>query len=144
VTGESTPRPWRDAGTMGAIVSDDPAAIARRGEDNLRGYGGAVVGESIERPDRELILAAVEHYDRAQAPKFGEAIGENELAGLAVAFKALVVRAGGRVEITEAELLHARTLLARVEADPEIMVVELVDGDPPDTPRFDADWQAPA
>jgi hypothetical protein len=73
-------------------------------------------------------------------PRFGEPVGDNEVAGLAVAFKALVVRAGGRVEITEAELLHARTLLARVEADPERMLVELVDGDPPDTPRFDADW----
>jgi hypothetical protein len=72
-------------------------------------------------------------------PRFAEPVGTNEIAGLAVAFKALVVRAGGRVEITEAELLHARTLLARVEADPERMVVELVDGTPPDTPRFAAE-----
>lgn len=73
-------------------------------------------------------------------PRFAEPVGTNEVAGLAVAFKALVVRAGGRVEITEAELLHARTLLARVDADPEVMVVELVAGAPPDVPRFDANW----
>jgi hypothetical protein len=74
-------------------------------------------------------------------PRFGEPVGDNEVAGLAIAFKALVVRAGGRVEITEAELLHARTLLARVEADPERMVVEVIEGEnPPDVPRFDADW----
>jgi hypothetical protein len=66
-----------------------------------------------------------------------------EVAGLVVAFKALLVRAGGRVEITEAELEHARTLHARVDADPEVMVVELVDGAPPDVPRFDADWTPP-
>jgi hypothetical protein len=77
-------------------------------------------------------------------PHFGKPIGKNEIAGLATAFKALVVRAGGRVEIAEAELLHARTLLARVEADPERMVVELIDGHaPPDTPRFDADYPGP-
>lgn len=75
-------------------------------------------------------------------PRFAEPVTGNEVAGLAVAFKALVVRAGGRVEITEAELLHARTLLARVEADPERMVVEVVDGDPPDVPRFAAEPEA--
>jgi hypothetical protein len=75
---------------------------------------------------------------------FAEPIGKNEIAGLAIAFKALVVRAGGRVEISEAELLHATTLLARVEADPEKMVVELVDGHPPDTPRYALDDPRPA
>jgi hypothetical protein len=79
----------------------------------------------------------------SKRPNFGAPVGGNEVAGLAVAFKALLVRAGGRVEITEAELLHAETLLARVEADPERMVVELVEGHaPPDRPRFDADWEA--
>jgi hypothetical protein len=72
-------------------------------------------------------------------PRFAEPVGLNEVAGLAVAFKALVVRAGGRVEITEAELLHARTVLTRVDADPKVMVVEVVDGDPPDVPRFAAE-----
>jgi hypothetical protein len=71
--------------------------------------------------------------------RFAEPITANEVVGLAVAFKALLVRAGGRVEITEAELLHAETLLAHVDANPERMVVELVDGDPPDVPRFDSE-----
>jgi hypothetical protein len=73
-------------------------------------------------------------------PRHGDPVGLNEMAGLTVAFKALVQRAGGRVEITEGELLHAQTLHARVEADPERMVVELVDGPPPEVPRFDAEW----
>jgi len=76
---------------------------------------------------------------RLDDPRFAEPVGGNEVAGLAVAFKALVARAGGRVEITEAELLAARELLARVEADPERMVVELVEGSPPDVPRFAAE-----
>jgi hypothetical protein len=72
-------------------------------------------------------------------PRFADPVGLNEVAGLAIAFKALVQRAGGRVEITEAELLHARGLLARVEADPQRMVVEIVEGAPPDVPRFAAE-----
>jgi hypothetical protein len=71
--------------------------------------------------------------------RFGDPLGENEIAGLAVAFKALVVRAEGRVEISEAELLHARTVLVRVDADPEYMRVEVVEGTPPDQPRFARD-----
>jgi hypothetical protein len=54
---QATPGPWRDAETMGAIVSDDPHAIEARGPENFRGYGGAIVAESIERPDRDLIVA---------------------------------------------------------------------------------------
>ncbi len=69
-------------------------------------------------------------------PRFAEPIGENEVAGLAVAFKALVARAGGRVEFSNDELEHASRLLARVDANPQVMVVEVVAGDPPDTPRF--------
>lgn len=57
-----TPRPWRDAETMGAIVSDDPDAIAARGPDNLRGYGGAIVCESAEKPDRDFIIRAANEY----------------------------------------------------------------------------------
>lgn len=76
-------------------------------------------------------------------PRHGDPVGLPQVAGLAVAFKALVHRAGGRVEITEAELLAARELHARVEADPEVMTVELVDGPPPDVPRFDAEWHYP-
>jgi len=72
-------------------------------------------------------------------PRFAEPVTGNEVAGLVVAFKALVVRAGGRVEISEAELLHASTLLARVDATPEVMTVEVVEGEPPEVPRFAAE-----
>lgn len=72
-------------------------------------------------------------------PRFGEPVTGNEVVGLAVAFKALVLRAGGRVAISEAELLQARAVLCRVDADPERMVVEVVEGVPPDVPRFAAD-----
>ncbi len=75
---EATPGPWRDAKTMGAIVSDDPGAIQYRGEDNLCGYGGALVGESIERPDRafiascdpQTVLALAEAVEAAQAVEY--------------------------------------------------------------------------
>ena len=69
-------------------------------------------------------------------PRYGEPVGENEVAGLAVAFKALVLRAGGKVEISEAELLAARKVTLRVDATPEVMTVERVEGEPPDVPRF--------
>jgi hypothetical protein len=69
-------------------------------------------------------------------PRHGDPVGLNEVAGLAVAFKALVLRAGGRLELTTAELEHATTLHVYVDADPDRMVVELVDGSPPDVPRF--------
>jgi hypothetical protein len=75
-------------------------------------------------------------------PHFGGQVGMNEIAGLTVAFKALVLRAGGRVEISEAELLEAERTLCRVDADPQVMVVEVVPGGhaPPEVPRFDADY----
>jgi hypothetical protein len=72
-------------------------------------------------------------------PRFGEPVGLNEVAGLAVAFKVLVLRAGGYVEITEDEFLRARDTCARVDATPELMIVEVVEGPPPDVPRFAAD-----
>jgi hypothetical protein len=72
-------------------------------------------------------------------PRFGEPVTDNEIAGLTVAFKALVLRAGGRVEITEAELLAAEKVLMRVNADPEVIVVEVAEGAPPDLPRFARD-----
>jgi len=71
-------------------------------------------------------------------PRHGDPVGIGQIAGLVVAFKALVHRAGGRVEISGGELEHARALHAKVSADPEVMVVELVDGPPPDVPRFEA------
>jgi hypothetical protein len=63
----------------------------------------------------------------------------NEVVGLAVALKALVARAGGRVALTNPELEAAAKLQARVDADAEEMRIELVDGPPPDVPRFAAD-----
>ena len=69
-------------------------------------------------------------------PRFADPVGMPEVAGLVVAFKALVARAGGRVEITEDELLAARTMLCRVDATPEVMIVETVEGSPPEVPRF--------
>lgn len=77
-------------------------------------------------------------------PRHGDPVGHNEIAGLVVAFKALVQRAGGHLEIAESKLLEARGLHAHVDADLERMLVELVDGPPPDTPRFDATWRPPA
>lgn len=52
-------------------------------------------------------------------------------APLIVAFKALVLRAGGRVEISADELAVAERFVAHVvDADAEVMVVELaVEGD---------------
>jgi hypothetical protein len=82
----------------------------------------------------DRVLEAVDEVD----PRHGEPVGLNEVAGLTVALKALVLRAGGRLEFTNPELEHAATLHARVDADPEVMVVELVDGPPPDVPRFEA------
>jgi hypothetical protein len=77
-------------------------------------------------------------------PRHGEPVGLNEVAGLVVAFKALLAREEtGTVEITEAELLRAQELHARVDATPERMRVQLVEGAPPDVPRFDAEWTPP-
>lgn len=113
-------RAWRDA-TISIV-----AALAIYGEGvNL----AAIVAKARALNEAEL-------YRRD--PRHADPVGINEIAGLAVAFKALVVRAGGRVEITEAELEHARELHARVDATPEVMTVELVDGPPPDVPRFAA------
>jgi hypothetical protein len=72
-------------------------------------------------------------------PRHAEPVGLNEVAGLVVAFKALVLRAGGRIVLDNRELERARTLHARVDATPRVMVVELVDGEPPDVPRFAAE-----
>lgn len=70
-------------------------------------------------------------------PRHGDPIKLEQVAGLVVTLKALVARAGGRVELTNPELEAAAKLHAHVDATPELMVVELVDGDPPDVPRFD-------
>jgi hypothetical protein len=60
----------------------------------------------------------------------------HETAGLVVAMKALVARAGGQVEFDNPELEAAAKLHARVDATPELMVIELVEGEPPDQPRY--------
>jgi hypothetical protein len=110
----------------------------------------AAIEQAAERQGLELerVLGPDDARGREQVagddPRFGEPVGENEVAGLAVAFKALVLRAGGRVEITEAELQEARARLARVDATPEIMTVEVIEGAPPDRPRFEAEPLTPA
>lgn len=115
--------------------------------ESLASLDGVFPEGSPERQFVEGLTEAIAGYNADGEepvngdPRFGDPVGLNEVAGLAVAFKALVIRAGGRVEITEAELLHARTALVRVEADPEVMVVEVVEGTPPDVPRFDADYE---
>lgn len=73
-------------------------------------------------------------------PRFSdEPVGMPEIAGLTVAFKALVHRAGGEVEFTTGELHHAEGLLVCVEADPERMSVRILDGEPPPVPVFAAE-----
>jgi hypothetical protein len=86
---------------------------------------------------RYLHRCGVDVTGTIRDPRYGDSVGLNEVAGLTVAFKALLIRAGGRIEISEAELLAARAVAAHVDADPERMVVELVEGAPPDVPRFD-------
>lgn len=66
-------------------------------------------------------------------------MGLAQVAGLAVAFKALVQRAGGRVEFSNPELEAAAKLHARIDVDEQRLAVELVDGAPPDVPRFAVD-----
>jgi len=72
-------------------------------------------------------------------PRHGEPVGVNEVAGLTVAFKALVHRAGGFVRFANDELDAAAKLHAKVSADEQYMTVELVAGEPPDVPRFEAE-----
>lgn len=76
--------------------------------------------------------------------RFAEPLEPNEVAGMALTLKALVARAGGRIEVTADELEAARELCAHVDATPERMALELVDGPPPDVPRYDASYPRPA
>jgi hypothetical protein len=129
--------PWAPAPPLLAL--DELAAAVRDAQRRHRaGDPRALESYALDATMRQ----AEATLDAAADPRFAEPVGENEVAGLAVAFKALLVRAGGRVEITEAELLHARTLLARVDADPQVMRVEVIEGAPPDTPRFAAGDEA--
>lgn len=54
--------PWREAETSGAVISDDAEAIERQGKATTRFYGGAVVFESAEKADRQLIITAVHEF----------------------------------------------------------------------------------
>lgn len=117
-------------GRLSTLMSEPPVEITLQvASDDV---------ELAERIERGAGIQGVE-LERIDDPRFAEPIGPRQVAGLAVAFKALLQRAGGRVEITEAELLEAEQLLARVDATPELFTVELVDGDPPDVPRFAAE-----
>jgi hypothetical protein len=108
--------------------------------DDVLAFGPLAELEAEWRAAVGDAVAAVLDRRRASGdPRYAEPVGLNEVAGLTVAFKALVLRAGGRVEVTEAELLRARGLAARVDADEERIVVELVGGEPPDVPRFAAE-----
>lgn len=69
----ATPRPWAtttNGNQYGSVASTNPAAIeafcARwpdHGRADVEAYGGALVGESIQSADRELIVAAVNEYE---------------------------------------------------------------------------------
>lgn len=67
-------------------------------------------------------------------PRFGEELGAPEAAALAVVLKALVLRAGGELEIATAELHAAERTLVKTYADPEWLYLEIVDGEPPPAP----------
>lgn len=69
-------------------------------------------------------------------PRFGDPIGPQQISGMAVALKVLVLRAGGEVRITERELLSAENVLMRVDANSEEMRIQVVEGVAPDTPRM--------
>lgn len=67
----TTPAPWRDAGVAGAIVSDDPATVARetkrRGADHIAFYTGPLVCESAEAADRRLIVQMRREWEAQHA-----------------------------------------------------------------------------
>jgi hypothetical protein len=75
-------------------------------------------------------------------PRYGERVDANAVATMGVVLKALVLRAGGRIELTNAELEAAARVTVQTDADPELLVMQLVDGAPPDTPRFAAEASA--
>lgn len=64
----ATPGPWIPfGGRYGALSSTDPAAVRldtdRRGADHVAAYGGALIGESIQAADRELIATMRNEYE---------------------------------------------------------------------------------
>jgi hypothetical protein len=52
-------RPWSSALGYGAIVTQGNSTNPAAGADDREYYGGALVGESIGRRDREYIVAVV-------------------------------------------------------------------------------------
>jgi hypothetical protein len=86
-----------------------------------------------------VLDAWAEHPPPIDDPRFGEPISREHVASMAVVLKALVLRAGGRVELPNEELEAAQKLCVMTSADPELLVMELVDGPPPDTPRLAAE-----
>lgn len=124
-------------------MSEDPLVIAQHGAEIVRIKPDGSVefgpGFTADEAAQEMWRVIGNAFPWVADPRFAAPVGENEVAGLAVAFKALVLRAGGRVEITEAELHAAERTLCRVDATPALMSVEVVEGAPPETPRFAAE-----
>ena len=58
---KAQPRPWRlapEGKPQDTVLTDDPGQSADKAED-VQYYGGYIVAESVTRPARELIVAAV-------------------------------------------------------------------------------------
>lgn len=55
-----TPGPWRIGRNYGAVVSDHPIESGIRGSDDVDGYGGHLIGESISQCNLAIIAAAPE------------------------------------------------------------------------------------
>lgn len=76
--------------------------------------------------------------------RFGEPVGWDDVTGLAVVLKALVIRNGGQVELTNPELERAARTLVQVDADGDVFTMQVVPGSPPDRPRRARDvWPPP-
>lgn len=103
---------------------------------------------SVPSTDPEIVLA-IESAARRHgielepvAIEGGRLIESGELAGfssaLATVTKALTIRAGGRIELTNDELHAAELVKARTDgSDAELFVIEIVAGDPPERPELD-------
>lgn len=68
-----TPGPWRIGKSYGAVVADHPVPGVR-GSDDVKAYGGHMVGESIANQNLALISAAPELLMVAQ--DFSEVLQE--------------------------------------------------------------------
>lgn len=65
-----TPGPWRIGKSYGAVVADHPVPGVR-GSDDVKAYGGHMVGESIARQNLALIAAAPELLDAHEPDREG-------------------------------------------------------------------------